>query len=436
VRKRLEFAAVPCIGLLSVATTRTLLDRGHGLWARANYAMGALMATALLLAPSHVLHRLLTAAQLATVALALQVALMAGDTLWRGRTSKQYWVVALGLLAPALLGMVEIAISALTGARFALVPLGALALAFALSIELAVRNARARRAAETFGEATKRFVPTEFLQALGHADVTTAKLGDAAVRDVTILFADIRNFTAMSERMSPEETFAFLNQCLSRIGPRIRANNGFVDKYIGDAIMALFPGDPVDAVRAAVEMQAEVSRSNDLLVEGTPLAVGVGIHKGRVMMGTIGEALRFEATVISDAVNLTARLETLTKQLGCSILISGEVAWYLPDDTMRLARPLGRFAVKGRSEPVDIVEVFATDRPHLCEAKQNSRHRLAQMLAHYKRNDLVEAIHIAGALHAECPDDGPIAWWFTRLQKELGTGGPSTGDGIVRLDEK
>ena len=154
------------------------------------------------------------------------------------------------------------------------------------------------------------------LNELGHEDVTTAKLGDAASRHVTVLFADIRNFTSMSERMSPAETFAFLNACLSRIGPHIRANGGFVDKYIGDAIMALFPRDPSDAVRAAVAMQAEVRASNARHPERPPVAIGVGIHVGDVMMGTIGEAERFEATVISDSVNLTSSLDTLTKHLG------------------------------------------------------------------------------------------------------------------------
>ncbi len=284
--------------------------------------------------------------------------------------------------------------------------------------------------------AISRFVPLEFLSALGHADVTTAKLGDVASREVTVLFADIRNFTAMSERLSPEATFRFLNECLSRMGPHIRAQSGFVDKYIGDAIMALFPGSPADAVRAALAMQAELRAYNAAHPSETPLAIGVGIHVGQVMMGTIGEAQRFEATVISDAVNLTARLETLTKQLGCTILVSDAVAAHLSEGERSCTRPLGTFAVKGKSEPVAIVEIFASDDVALREAKRASMPSLARALAYYTQDELVEALTLVGALAEACPDDGPMQWWLRRMQRELTEGGPASGHRIVRLDEK
>jgi class 3 adenylate cyclase len=284
--------------------------------------------------------------------------------------------------------------------------------------------------------AISRFVPLEFLSALGHADVTTAKLGDVSAREVTVLFADIRNFTAMSERLSPEATFRFLNECLSRMGPHIRAQSGFVDKYIGDAIMALFPRSPADAVRAALAMQAELRAYNQAHPSEAPLAIGVGIHVGQVMMGTIGEAQRFEATVISDAVNLTARLETLTKQLGCTILVSDAVAAHLSDDERSCTRPLGTFAVKGKSEPVAIVEIFASDDVALREAKRASIPSLARALAHYTQDELVEALTVVGELAEACPEDGPLNWWLQRMQRELAEDGPPSGHRIVRLDEK
>lgn len=284
--------------------------------------------------------------------------------------------------------------------------------------------------------AISRFVPLEFLSALGHADVTTAKLGDVSAREVTVLFADIRNFTAMSERLSPEETFRFLNECLSRMGPHIRAQSGFVDKYIGDAIMALFPGSPADAVRAALAMQTELKAYNEAHPAEAPLAIGVGIHVGQVMMGTIGEAQRFEATVISDAVNLTARLETLTKQLGCTVLVSADVAARLSADERAFTRPLGRFAVKGKSEPVEIVEIFASDDDALRHAKSSSRTRLEQAIAYYTDDGIVEALTIVGELAEATPEDGPMQWWLRRLQRELAAGGLPSGHRVVRLDEK
>jgi class 3 adenylate cyclase len=286
--------------------------------------------------------------------------------------------------------------------------------------------------------AIQRFVPREFLHALGHDDVTTTKLGDATAKSITVLFADIRNFTAYSEGMTPEETFAFLNGCLSKLGPHVRAQSGFVDKYIGDAIMALFPRDPSDAVRAAIAMQDEVHRSNDAFVGRAPLAIGVGVHVGNVMMGTIGEAERFEATVISDAVNLTARLEALTKQLECSVLMSEEVFSTLDEDLRKYARRLGTFIVKGKAQPVALYEVFASDSDVLRETKLRTRERFDAMLAAFTDERIDAALAIASELRDACPDDGPANWWFLRLVKESAAGDDAvpSSHGIVRLDEK
>ena len=284
--------------------------------------------------------------------------------------------------------------------------------------------------------AISRFVPQEFLRALGHDDVSATKLGQASARDVTVLFADIRNFTTLSERMSPEETFGFLNSCLSRLGPHVRAQSGFIDKYIGDAIMALFLDSPADAVRAAMAMQREVSTFNTHAVGGEPLAIGIGVHTGRVMMGTIGEEQRFEATVISDAVNLTARLETLTKQLGCSMLITADVAKHLNAEHMRDVRPLGTFAMKGKSQAIEVFEVFSSDDDALRAAKRAAVVPSEQALALYKQGDHVEALRVLGSVVEASPNDGPMAWWLRRMQRDLAFEGPPSGRDVVRLDDK
>ncbi len=303
---------------------------------------------------------------------------------------------------------------------------------------LAVRAQDARRKAADIARATQHFVPAQFLHELGHEDVTTARLGDASSRELTILFSDIRNFTASSEGMTPEETFAFLNGCLSKLGPHVRGNKGFVDKYIGDAIMALFPREPSDAVRAAVAMQNEIRCSNEASGGRAPLAIGVGIHIGRVMMGTIGEAERFEATVISDAVNLTARLESLTKQLGCSVLISEDVYATLDAELRAHTRRLGTFVVKGKAQPVTLYEVFASDSESLRETKLRTRERFDAMLEAFANERVEAALEIAGELRDACPEDGPANWWFMRLMKEFVAADDAvpSSRGIVRLDEK
>ncbi len=433
---RAEFGLMALTPVWGIFAAQHLLGAAPARRRQVGAALGLAAAAFCFACPPALLDRALAFGQVAVLLAVVLTTDLCVRALAAPARSRDTALVVLGLLAPAFLAVGDVLLSRFLDLGTGLAAYGLAVLAFTLAIVISRKNARVRLTAENFGEATKRFVPQEFLHALGHEDVTTAKLGDVASREITVLFADLRNFTTMSERMSPEETFAFLNDCLSRIGPHIRSNGGFIDKYIGDAIMALFPGHPADAVRAALAMQGELASSNARHPGRPPLAIGVGIHKGRVMMGTIGEAQRFEATVISDAVNLTARIETLTKQIGCTILISGEVAAQLSPDELQYTRKMGSFVVKGKSAPVELVEVFASDTNERRASKLASRDSLEQMLAHYSHEELVEALTIAGERHDEDPSDAPVAWWFSRLQNELAQGGPPSGKGVVHLDEK
>lgn len=193
-----------------------------------------------------------------------------------------------------------------------------------------------------------RFVPREFLQFLEKEEITQIELGDQVEREITILFADIRSFTTISEKMTPDENFAYLNRFLGHIGPIIRENGGFIDKYIGDGIMALFPSRPDDALHAAMSMLVKVEEINaDSDRDKKPsIKIGIGIHKGKTMLGIVGEEERYQGTVISDAVNLASRLEALSKSTGYSVIISEATALDLQDDfALRL---LGSAKVKGK----------------------------------------------------------------------------------------
>jgi adenylate cyclase len=177
---------------------------------------------------------------------------------------------------------------------------------------------------------------------------------------MAILFADIRGFTSLSERMSPEDNFRFLNSYLKRVGPIIRQHNGFIDKYIGDGIMALFPEQAASALNAAIQIQETVRRYNNHRMRSgyDPIRVGIGIHKGPLMVGTVGEAERMDGTVVSDAVNLAARIESLTKRFDAGILISEMLFHELPDPTQYNARVIARVRVKGKEQPVTVLQVF------------------------------------------------------------------------------
>lgn len=310
---------------------------------------------------------------------------------------------------------------------------GNLYAAFLSHIGVLQQHLRNRERSTKLFRAMQHFVPKEFLQALGHTDITTARLGDATLKNLTVLFADIRDFTQLSESMTPAETAGFLNACLSRIGPHIRAHGGFVDKYIGDAIMALFPRSPRDAVNAAIAMQSEMAASRQFYSGGVPLWIGVGIHMGDVMMCTVGEEERFEVTVISDAVNLTARLESLTKLLKCPILISGAVEKHLTREVREFSRPLGSFAVKGKTQSVDISEIFITDNDELRKQKADRVDDFKHAQNLFRSGKTKEALKTLKALVKASPQDGPLSWWLKYVQES----GDSEGDRkVIRLDRK
>ena len=182
--------------------------------------------------------------------------------------------------------------------------------------------------------------------------------------EVSILFTDIRSFTTISEKMDPQALVGLLNEYFTEMVGIVMDADGVVDKYIGDAIMAVFGApvpkheDPVNAVRAAVRMRRALEVLNrSLQLRGLPaLRTGIGIHTGTVVAGNIGSERRMEYTVIGDAVNLASRLETSTKELGADVLIS--------EDTYELtkhaidARPVRAITVKGRQKPVLAYEVL------------------------------------------------------------------------------
>ncbi|MCP4701903.1 MAG: HAMP domain-containing protein [Gammaproteobacteria bacterium] len=212
---------------------------------------------------------------------------------------------------------------------------------------------------EKHNKAYERFVPYQFLSLLDKQSIIDIHLGDHVEKEMTVLFSDMRDFTAMSETMTPRETFAFINAYLGRMEPVIHKHNGFIDKYIGDAIMALFP-DVDDAVQAAFGMLKTLADYNVLRRRYglRQVEIGVGINTGLLMLGTVGGKNRMDGTVISDAVNLAARLEGLTKLYRAPLLLSEYSRLKLKDDSKYRIRMLDHVKVKGKSESINIYEVL------------------------------------------------------------------------------
>ena len=203
-----------------------------------------------------------------------------------------------------------------------------------------------------------KFVPEKFRELLGKEQFTDLALGDAKSRDLTILFFDIRAFSINSETMTAKENFEFVNTIYGKAGPVIREHNGFVDKYIGDAVMALFENAD-DAVLCGIELYRAIvlDKSTAETIGIGDVNIGIGVHSGMTRIGIVGESERLSGTVISDTVNLTSRLESLTKQYHTAMLVSKDTVDRMTDpDSFRL-RYLGEVQVAGVNEVKAVYEV-------------------------------------------------------------------------------
>ncbi len=287
-------------------------------------------------------------------------------------------------------------------------------------------------------QAYGRFVPQEFLQFLGKETILDVELGDQVQRHMTILFSDIRSFTTLSESMTPQENFNFLNSYLSQVSPIIRKYRGFVDKYIGDALMALFPESVDDAVQAAISMQQAVNVYNGHRAKQgyRPIEIGVGIHAGNLMLGTIGEERRMENTVISDTVNLASRIEGLTKLYGASIVVSEEVLFKLNQLTRYHFRFLDKVKVKGKQVSISVFEIFDGHPEETINLKLDTRTDFEKGLLHYHSQEFAEATtYFERVVTMDATDQA--AWLYLKRTKHfIEYGVPPGWDGIESLNEK
>ena len=254
-------------------------------------------------------------------------------------------------------------------------------------------------------KATSRFVPNQFLAFLGCESIVDVKLGEAVELEMSILFSDIRDFTTMSEEMTPQETFKFINSYLRRMEPLIVEHQGFIDKYIGDAIMALFSNAADDAVKAGIAMLHTLIEYNQhrASVGYVPIQIGVGINTGSLMLGTVGGSNRMDGTVIGDAVNLAARIESLTKNYGVSLLITQHTFDRLTNPADYAIRVIDKVQVKGKSEWVIVYEVFDADLPEVKAGKLATLQVFAQALSLYNMYNFREA----AGLFADCCRQNP-----------------------------
>ncbi|MGL5058694.1 MAG: adenylate/guanylate cyclase domain-containing protein, partial [Microcoleus sp.] len=271
---------------------------------------------------------------------------------------------------------------------------------------------------QALNESFVRFVPRQFLQLLKKNSFIDIQLGEQIQQEISVLFSDIRDFTSLSESMAPEDNFKFINGYLSRMEPAIIENHGFIDKYIGDAIMALFSGDADRAVTAGISMLQRLAEYNITRIQSDrlPIKIGIGINTGKLILGTVGGQSRMDGTVIGDAVNLASRLEGLTKHYGVPLLISDRTFMALTNHDNYHIRFIDRVKVKGKSEQVGVYEVFDADLPELRQGKLASKTDFERAIVYYYTSNTEAAFQLLKQCLQANPGDKVAQLYLQRCQ--------------------
>ncbi len=263
--------------------------------------------------------------------------------------------------------------------------------------------------------AYERFTPPQFLSFLEQDNILDVRVGDQVLRTITILFIDICGFTGLAERLGSEDTFSLINRFLGTVQPSVQAHGGFVNAYLGDGVMALFADGAEKAVRAGLGILSALGDLNEELVaEGAaPLKVGIGLNTGPLMIGTLGSDERMVRGVVGDAVNVAARLETMTRQYDVPMLIGEETASGLPPGGPEV-RMVGRVVPKGKSHPIAVYEVL--DANPLAIARQKREEIMAWHagVALFEDGRFALARTQFEACLDACPSDRPAALYIDR----------------------
>jgi class 3 adenylate cyclase len=272
----------------------------------------------------------------------------------------------------------------------------------------------------------ERFVPKPFLNQLGQENIFDLDAGDSVSKDMNVLFMDIRNFTGFSEKNKSEVIFQFINKYLLEVTPLIHNHNGFIDKFLGDGVMALFPGESREALKACVEIQQKIAEMA-LARTDLQLEVGMGLHYGPLMLGIVGEATHIEGTVIGDTVNVASRLEALNKMFKTQCLISDAVKSTLKSSDHYHLRPVGKIRLLGREDVMTVWQLLDSIR----DPKERALH-IAQLslfethYATYLQRDFKAARIGFDALYEDNPNDGVLAF-YTQSCRAYEQNPPSAG---------
>ncbi|BDA80563.1 hypothetical protein LPTSP3_g34930 [Leptospira kobayashii] len=290
----------------------------------------------------------------------------------------------------------------------------------------------------TLNKSYGRFVPHDYLQFLSKESIIDVNLGDNVATEMSVIFSDIRSFATLSEGMTPQENFNFINAYFKRISPKVREYGGIIVKYVGDAIMSVYKNETERAIDSVISQLKELEIYNQSRIQKgyLPIKTGYGIHTGFMMLGMIGESHRMQGDAFSDHVNLASRLEGLTKHYGVNVILSADIVAKFKDSSRYSIRYLDRVRVKGRKQAIEIYELMDADEQILRDKKMNLRDDFKKAINFYMAGDMNSAIRIFQSLNEQIPEDKVFQVYLERSKEFSVFGIPEDWDGVYDMKSK
>ncbi|TGK16635.1 adenylate/guanylate cyclase domain-containing protein [Leptospira kmetyi] len=327
---------------------------------------------------------------------------------------------------------------------FILAPFGLIALIFSEAFLLAKRYSLAFDAVEDMSESLKKvnssyglFVPRELLKILNKHDILDIKLGDIAEEEMSLLYNEIRTFSEFAEQMDGKENFEFINSFLGKVGPTIRERDGFIDKYFGEAFLALFPPEPEKALESAVEIQRILREFNrERIAKGKdPVRSGSGIHTGPILLGTIGEAERMESTVISSSVNVAFKIGQLSRMYDSSLLITDSTLFRLTNSSKYYYRVVDRVQIRDQRSVYTVLEVFNGLSESLIDSYMNTREEFERGILLFREKHFEEACVVFNRILEKNRADQAARVYLEKSVHNCRFGVPENWQGVTVLGD-
>jgi len=289
---------------------------------------------------------------------------------------------------------------------------------------------------QKINEAYGKYLPGSFLKMLDKRRVIDFRLGDMTEKEMTIMFSDIRSYTSLSESMSSKDNFRFLVRYLKYVGEMLNKNKGFPVQYYGDGVMAMFHGKTDNAVQAAIDMHKKVSEySASRVAKGRrSINIGVGLHHGSIIMGIRGDEWRWEGGIVGDAVNITARIEGLTKLFNTASIVSEDVYDKLEKPQDFNFRYLGKVRVKGKENPIRIYELIDGNPESAFKEKMLFKNDFNVAVQLFTENKIHESLQIFNEIVNTYNDKA--AAYYVNIINKIGQNPPSVFDGTIDIDTK